>query len=443
MATFTEFYDLNINFSPPEPNFGTHPNIQHYNGYIYGGYGDGNGEGSFLYRLNITNTSFSKSPTPGSTYDGVRGIAVDSTGVYFYSRTHPTVIGKCNLDLTNFTTIPLTLSGSFSITDGDCLVINGDYLYINNTNNIYKISKTGVVSIYHTPSLWGPGPLMCINKNTGFIYYIFSDDRLYAVDTSGNLVSGGPYIINDVSAIGRQIEINNGIIYIPYKTTTNDYLIGEYDISSSTFTSKLITGFPDQNSIAGITFNAIGNMYVRQSGYSIIYLSTTYCFNKGTKIFCLNTELIDEYVPIENLQEGDFVKTFKHGYRKVIKVITGSFRNNPNNWNMCMYKMAKTDSNGLLEDLIVTGGHSLLVDSISEVEQTKYDEMSLTEWSKQTIDGKRLLLACVSDQFVPMPDNETYTYFHLLLENNNDEEERFGIYANGILTETPNEKTLK
>jgi len=108
-----------------------------------------------------------------------------------------------------------------------------------------------------------------------------------------------------------------------------------------------------------------------------------------------------------------------------------------------MYKMTKTRKNRLLEDLIVTGGHSIMVDSISETEQAEYDEMGLTDFSKVTIDGKHLLLACVSDQFTPMHDNEVYTYYHLLLENNNDEEERFWIYANGILTETPNEKSLQ
>ena len=105
--------------------------------------------------------------------------------------------------------------------------------------------------------------------------------------------------------------------------------------------------------------------------------------------------------------------------------------------------MVKTSTNGLLEDLIVTGGHSLLVDEISNEEQKRYDEMGLTEFSKITIDNKRLLLSCVSDQFVPMQDREVYTYYHLLLENNDDDEERFGIWANGILTETPNEKTVK
>ena len=135
------------------------------------------------------------------------------------------------------------------------------------------------------------------------------------------------------------------------------------------------------------------------------------------------------------------MKTYEHGYKKINKVISGILINNPKKWNMCMYKMAKTPTNGLIEDIIITGGHSILVDEISEEEQKMYDEMGLSEFSKTTIDNKKLLLACVSDQFTPMQDNEEYTYYHLLLENN-DDEERFGIWANGILTETPSKKYL-
>ncbi len=42
-------------------------------------------------------------------------------------------------------------------------------------------------------------------------------------------------------------------------------------------------------------------------------------------------------------------------------------------------------------------------------------------FSNETIDGKHLLLACVSHQFGTMPDNEVYTYYHLLLNNDNDQ----------------------
>ena len=133
-----------------------------------------------------------------------------------------------------------------------------------------------------------------------------------------------------------------------------------------------------------------------------LYKSTNgFCFNEGTKILCINKQLEDEYIAIELLQIGDFVKTYKHGYRKVSKVITGKLKNNPKKWNMCMYKMAKTETNGLIEDLIVTGGHSILVDEISDEEQKRYDEMGISDFSKITIDNKRLLLSCVSNEFTP------------------------------------------
>jgi hypothetical protein len=108
-----------------------------------------------------------------------------------------------------------------------------------------------------------------------------------------------------------------------------------------------------------------------------------------------------------------------------------------------MYKMAKTPTNGLIEDLIVTGGHSIMVDKISKTELARYADFGIPDVAKQTIDKKHIVPACVSDQFTPMQDNNRYNYYHLLLENNDDEEERFGIWGNGILTETPNEKTVK
>jgi hypothetical protein len=35
-----------------------------------------------------------------------------------------------------------------------------------------------------------------------------------------------------------------------------------------------------------------------------------------------------------------------------------------------------------------------------------------------------------------MQNNELYTYYHFVLENNSNDDERFGIWANGILSET-------
>ena len=156
------------------------------------------------------------------------------------------------------------------------------------------------------------------------------------------------------------------------------------------------------------------------------------CFNEGTKILCLNHK-VEEYVPIENLQSGDIVKTYKYGYRKIDLIGKKKLINNPENFKECMYKMAKTPTNGLLEDLIVTGGHSLLVD---DLENNKLNE-KLFNGQTLKIDDKYLLLAAASDKFEKIVGNDKYTYYHLVLENNGDNEERFGIWANGILTETP------
>jgi hypothetical protein len=46
-------------------------------------------------------------------------------------------------------------------------------------------------------------------------------------------------------------------------------------------------------------------------------------------------------------------------------------------------------------------------------------------------------MPAVSDQFVQLTDDDIYTYYHLVPENNGDDNQRFGIWANGILSETP------
>ena len=107
--------------------------------------------------------------------------------------------------------------------------------------------------------------------------------------------------------------------------------------------------------------------------------------------------------------------------------------NNPDHFNLSMYKMAKTDTNGLTEDLIVTGGHSILVDDLGEY----YAENEIRfKRPIPKIDDKFFLLCSLSKDFIQLTDKDEYTYYHLCLENNGNNDERFGIWANGILTET-------
>jgi len=251
------------------------------------------------------------------------------------------------------------------------------------------------------------------------------------------------------------------------------------------------------------------------------------CFNEGTLILSLNDNLIEEYVPIEKLEKGDWVKTYKHGYRKIDIIKHGSLINNHTSVCKCMYKMKKTDTNGLIEDLIVTGGHSVLVDDLGEhlkMNNTMWNNEKHTNvmhgnkkiaalkkriatvkenrdknmirpvvaeiFNKRTddsetkilrnrlvlvenfnkrieeletklinlkkeveiertkeeetprIDGKYLLFAALSKDFVKLENNDIYTWYHFSLENDGEDDRRFGVWANGILSETPSKNQI-
>ena len=87
--------------------------------------------------------------------------------------------------------------------------------------------------------------------------------------------------------------------------------------------------------------------------------------------------------------------------------------------------MEKTEENGLTEDLIITGWHSVLVNRLTPEQEEKHKELDFI----YHIDNKCLLLASVSNQFQKMENRDVYTYYNLTFETDN-EDERFGIWAN-------------
>jgi hypothetical protein len=163
------------------------------------------------------------------------------------------------------------------------------------------------------------------------------------------------------------------------------------------------------------------------------------CFSEDTNILCLNSYLNEEYIPVKNLKKGDLVKTYLHGYRKINIMCKGLLRNNINEFRSCMYKMKKTDENGLIDDLVVTGGHSIMVDELTKEE---YDE-TFNIWKICQVDHKYLLMAGVSDKFEQIQGTEIFKYYHFSLENDGNPEKYYGVYANGVLVETPSENDIK
>ena len=312
---------------------------------------------------------------------GPQGLAFDSQGNLYCANNANDTISKINTS----GSIIQTISG-LSFPYGLAFDSQG-YLYCANydANTISKINTSG--SIIQTISA------ALINRPEGL-----------AFDSLGNLYCA-----------------NNG---------NNTILKITPDGSVSTFLTS---------NVASPTFLAISTtyqLYWSNSTGSTIYRTTSpvSCFNEGTKILCLKENLEEEYIPIENLRKGDFVKTYKHGYKKIELIGKRSMINNPNKWTDCMYKMEKTEENGLTDDLIVTGGHSILVDALTETEMLEQHN----NWEEvNKIDDKCLLFAANSKDFIQLENTDKYTYYHLVLENENEiKDVRYGIWANGILTET-------
>ena len=186
------------------------------------------------------------------------------------------------------------------------------------------------------------------------------------------------------------------------------------------------------------------------TGYNVDYyfqtIDTSCCFSEGTKILCYkqleNSSICilrEEYRLVQDLKVGDLVKSYKHGYRRISKILSGFFINNPNGEDNgdCMYKMSKTEDNGLIEDLVLTRNHAILVEKLTENEkkETENDE-------KIIIDDLLCLITGKSDKFEKVQNTNFYTYYHFSLDSDGDNDRRFGVWANGLLVELPSNNMM-
>ena len=162
------------------------------------------------------------------------------------------------------------------------------------------------------------------------------------------------------------------------------------------------------------------------------------CFKAGSKI------LTDKgYKAIEELRKGDLVKTLLNGY-KPIALLGKSELYHPaaltDRLKDQLYVCSQAAYPDLLEDLVLTGCHSILVDEFASAEQK---EKVLAVHKKIYVTNKKYRLpACVDERSAVYPEAGTYTIFHLALEHDN-ERMNYGIYANGLLVESCSKRQLR
>jgi hypothetical protein len=192
--------------------------------------------------------------------------------------------------------------------------------------------------------------------------------------------------------------------------------------------------------MAGLNVLYIYNLTTSSMSPTFNMEVSSVCFKQGTKILCKNG-----YLPIEQLNETVYVKTHKNGYKKVKYLIKTKMINSSKKTINKLYKMKKTEKNGLIEDLYVTGSHALLKDELSEKEVKSMNKL-LSIFKdvnyERMIDDKQKVLACFDKRFEEYNEEGYFNIYHIVLEDDKGVYNNYGIYANGILAESTMENTL-
>ena len=265
------------------------------------------------------------------------------------------------------------------------------------------------------------------------------------VQQQTNMSPSAPHFTTVFPATGNSIQLQT-LLYNLYdnSATSPFYIQSFYDISSGTdagngtirgsthtggYTNYTVA--PGFDIASGLGSLNVGTMGSNNFLYHAINAANVSCFNRDTEILCGD----GLYRPIQDLVVGQGIQTFRHGVKPIAAIRSGVYKNNPL-WNEAMYVMKREREPRLTQDLYVTGGHSLLVEELTEDQRLEYRLRNVWDTGEPIqIDGLYLLLAAMDPRFEKIQDDHVYYTYHLALQGETPDQ-RFAIWANGLLTET-------
>lgn len=295
------------------------------------------------------------------------------------------------------------------------------------TSNEYQFSSSDNIFI-------------AVDNNGNFYITDPYQESLLKFDNNGNLLQSNFIITNNRY---NNILFNNNFFYL---SNLNLNQISKYDINGTLITNNYATGGRTYFG-GGMAFDSNGNFYVSNetngggAGNVTINIlsnsSSIICFKDDSKILTNKG-----YIPIQHLRKGDLIKTLNHDY-KAIDMIGKREIYHPALQERIkdqLYKCSQSEYAEIFEPLIITGCHSILVDSFTDEEQKQ--KVIEVNGKIYVTDNKYRLPACADPRASIYETHGTYTIYHLALEND-DYYMNYGIYANGLLVETCSKRYLK
>lgn len=379
------------------------------------------------------------------------------------------------------------ISGSIAVFNNDTLTVSISNCYstgnmINSLSSLnggicgfFLVSGSGQLFLtishcYTTGTLVYPSGYIIGNKNTvdgtdgNVIWSINYSESYYGNFTNWNTLNADTVLTGLPNPIVGTVWVSTpynqpyellNMGYSSYTLTniSNNDLVrtAYYSVIAGGITSQAITTSsysivnPTGNITIDSTYGIISTisstpvntytLYVRSSGYNYtvytLNVTNLICFLKGTTILCGN----GEYRKIEDLKQGDLVKTYLHGNVQVDKVRHTSIHHSQNSHKRDQLFVYRKENNSFLtDDLVLTGGHSVLVDALTEKELK--DLIQFHENVIYTTDDKIRLLSCIDQRAVPYEKEESDEIIYHLSLDHTDPDKNYGIWANGMLAET-------
>ena len=287
-----------------------------------------------------------------------------------------------------------------------------------------------------------------ITANTGFV---FSEGTSHMTQNTGSeprLLIGpmnefaGP--VGEVATIYYYPTLNDANNDTNRFTANQNYLLQTVEGYSSWSVAKVLN-FEDnpETTPPGIYSSGydIGNIAGYVNTYTYYLYPNAICFKEGTQILCL-VDGEETYVPIETMSAGTLVKTSRDGYKKVELIGKRIISNSGDKERIeaRLYKLSPSNYPELKEDLFITGGHSILVDNITDKQR---EEITAHLGNIYVTDKKYRLTAMVDERAEPWASEGNYTVWHFALEHE-DIKMNYGVYANGgLLVESCSINTMR
>jgi len=290
---------------------------------------------------------------------------------------------------------------------------NNDFIYLRRNSIKYETWKTSYndignytcTKIIYIDRQFDQNPnIICYAINPNFTVYdsntVVSETNILNMNST-NLLTIYNNVINSIFDIGEySLKLQN------------PFLINlQVQIKNDKPTNQLTFEIP--NNFSGTFVVGLNDYQVFNSKIQLI----PYCFLKGTMI---------NGTRIEDLQIGQEILVYPNEIKKIKTIVKSQL----------IFTKENSELNSLFlepnSNLICTGGHSFLVDELTEEQRTEMKKY----WNEpKMIEDKYLLLTCCNEKCIKYTEEGIYDLFHIVIEDIN-KTKQFGIWANGILADT-------